>query len=114
MPFRIFKVIVPSRVFLTALVCTKFVFGWGFVRDPAGASLQPSPRVQTGPSSAGLGLPISLDAYLVSDCRTFLATPLLVSVLQHGGVQGRLKMRDVKVGRNENATVSVGVQVSFT
>jgi len=40
--FSILKMIATSG-FLTALECTKFVFGWGSTPDPAG-SLQRSPR----------------------------------------------------------------------
>jgi len=37
MHFRILKTITTSG-FLTALECTKFVFGWGSTTDPAGGA----------------------------------------------------------------------------
>jgi len=37
MHFGILKMISTSG-FLTALECTKFVFGWGFAPDPAGGA----------------------------------------------------------------------------
>ena len=42
MHFRILKMIVTS-VFLTALECTKFVFGRGCAQDPAGELTDPRP-----------------------------------------------------------------------
>jgi len=49
MVLGIFKMIAISG-FLTALECTKFVFGRGFTPDPSGGSSQRSPD-----SLAGLG-----------------------------------------------------------
>jgi len=42
MHFRIFKLISTS-VFLTALECTTFVFGWGCAPDPVGGAYSTPP-----------------------------------------------------------------------
>jgi len=57
MVLRIFKMIATSG-FLTALECTKFVFGRGFAPDPAGGaySAPPDPIAGLrGPTSKGEG-----------------------------------------------------------
>jgi len=57
MVFRIFKIIATSG-FLTALECTKFVFGRGSVPDPTGGvySAPPGPIAGLrGPTSKGKG-----------------------------------------------------------
>jgi len=53
MVLRIFKMI-ATRGFLTALECTKFVFGQGSAPDPTGGSYSASPDPPaglTGPTS---------------------------------------------------------------
>jgi len=57
MALRIFKMIATSG-FLTALECTKFVFGWGSVPDPTGGAYSAPPDSLaglSGPTSKGEG-----------------------------------------------------------
>jgi len=48
MVLRIFKMIATSGRFLTALECTKFVFGRGFASDPTGGAYSAPPDPLAG------------------------------------------------------------------
>jgi len=58
MVLRIFKMIATSGFLLTALECTKFVFGRGSAPDPTGGAYSASPYPPAGfrgPTSKGRG-----------------------------------------------------------
>jgi len=78
MVLRIFKTIATSG-FLTALECTRFVFGWGLAPDPAGGAY------------SALSNPID-----------GLMGPILLRGRVRGGREGRRKKGKKTIGKGRN------------